>query len=242
MKTTNAIIFSVAIVLAAIFLGNAYVERSNKSGTVNVTGLASKDFVSDIVVWEGDFARLNKDLKQAYAALEQDKEMIKSYLNSKGVSEHDIVFKAVETSEKNEAQYQNGDYIGEEFIGYQLRQSIEIESNDVEGIEELSRSITVLLNQGVKFYSNPPRYYYTKLADLKIEMIQKAAENARIRAKAIASNSGGALGGLRSANMGVFQITGQNSNEDYSWGGAFNTKDKNKTASITMRLVYEVEG
>jgi hypothetical protein len=151
MKTTNAIIFSVAIVLAAIFLGNAYVERSNKSGTVNVTGLASKDFVSDIVVWEGDFARLNKDLKQAYAALEQDKEMIKSYLNSKGVSEHDIVFKAVETSEKNEAQYQNGDYIGEEFIGYQLRQSIEIESNDVEGIEELSRSITVLLNQGVKF-------------------------------------------------------------------------------------------
>ena len=93
MKTTNAIIFSVAIVLAAIFLGNAYVERSNKSGTVNVTGLASKDFVSDIVVWEGNFARLNKDLKQAYAALEQDKEMIKSYLNSKGVSEHDIVFK-----------------------------------------------------------------------------------------------------------------------------------------------------
>jgi hypothetical protein len=73
-------------------------------------------------------------------------------------------------------------------------------------------------------------------------MIQKATENARIRAEAIASNSGGALGGLRSANMGVFQITGQNSNEDYSWGGAFNTKDKNKTASITMRLVYEVEG
>jgi hypothetical protein len=241
MKTTNATLFSVAIVLAAIFLGNAYVERSERSGTVNVTGLGSKDFVSDLIVWEGHFARVNKDLRQAYTALEQDKAMINSYLGSKGVAADDIVFKAVETSELNEAKYQNGDYIGEEFIGYQLRQSVEIESNDVEGIEELSRSITELLNQGVKFYSNPPRYYYTKLADLKIEMIQKATEDARIRAETIASNSGGDLGELRSANMGVFQITGQNSNEDYSWGGALNTRDKNKTASITMRLVYEVE-
>ena len=241
MKTTNAILFSAAIVLAAIFLGNAYVERNDRSGTVNVTGLGSKDFVSDLVVWEGNFARVNKDLRLAYASLEQDKAMIKSYLSSKGVSENDIVFKAVETSEKNEAKYQNGNYIGEEFIDYQLRQSVEIESNDVKGIEELSRSITELLNQGVKFYSNPPRYYYTKLADLKIEMIQKATEDARIRAETIASNSGGELGNLQSANMGVFQITGQNSTEDYSWGGAFNTRDKNKTASITMRLVYEVE-
>jgi len=41
--------------------------------------------------------------------------------------------------------------------------------------------------------------------------------------------------------MGVFQITGQNSNENYSYGGTFNTTSKNKTASITLRTEYAVK-
>jgi hypothetical protein len=41
--------------------------------------------------------------------------------------------------------------------------------------------------------------------------------------------------------MGIFQITGQNSNEDYSWGGVYNTTSKEKTASITMKLTYQVK-
>ena len=241
MKTTNAILFSAAIVLAAFFLGNAYVERSERQGTVNVTGLGTEDFVSDLIVWEGRFVRENRNLKEAYTALEADKQIITEYLLSQGILEKQIVFTAVETSELTEAQYQNGNYIGNQFIGYKLSQSLEIESNEVEKIEILSRSITELLNKGVQFYSESPRYYYTKLADLKVDMIRKASEDARLRAETIVSNAGGELGDLKTANMGVFQITGQNSNEDYSWGGAFNTANKYKTASITMRLVYEVE-
>ncbi|MCB9185909.1 MAG: SIMPL domain-containing protein [Flavobacteriales bacterium] len=241
MKTTNAILFAAAIVLAALFLGNAYVERAEQTGTISVTGLGSEDFVSDLIVWEGRFVRENSDLKAAYAALEQDKSIIREYLVSKGLKPEQVVFKAVSTAEQSEPQYQNGNYIGAKFVGYQLTQAVEIESRDVAKVEELSRSITELMNKGVQFYSNPPRYYYTKMADLKIEMIRKATEDARLRAETIAANSGGELGDLQIATMGVFQITGQNSNEDYSWGGAFNTADKNKTASITMRLVYEVE-
>jgi hypothetical protein len=241
MKTTNALLFSIAIVIAAFFLGNAYVERSETNGTINVTGLGSEDFESDLIVWVGQFSRESKDLQEAYAALEKDKGIIKDYLVSKGIKENEIVFKAVNTNEQNEPQYQDGKYVGNKFVGYLLTQSVEIESHEVKLVEELSRSITELMNKGVQFYSNAPRYYYTKLADLKIEMIRKATEDARVRAETIAANSGGELGDLQSANMGVFQITGQNSNEDYSWGGAFNTADKNKTASITMRLVYEVE-
>jgi hypothetical protein len=74
------------------------------------------------------------------------------------------------------------------------------------------------LNQGVNFYSEAPRYYYTQLADLKIEMISKATEDARIRAEKIAAYSNGELGALQSAKMGVFQITGQNSTENFLLG------------------------
>ena len=72
-------------------------------------------------------------------------------------------------------------------------------------------------------------------------MISKATSDARTRAEMIAKNSGGKLGELISAKMGIFQITGQNSNEDYSWGGTYNTDSKEKTASITMKLDYTVD-
>tara|TARA_A200000113_G_C8844035_1_gene347954 strand:+ start:346 stop:714 length:369 start_codon:yes stop_codon:yes gene_type:complete len=122
-----------------------------------------------------------------------------------------------------------------------LTQSVQIESNKVEKIEKISREVTELLNEGVNFYSEAPRYYYTRLADLKIEMISKATEDARIRAEKIAAYSNGKLGALQAAKMGIFQITGQNSDENYSWGGTFNTSSKDKTASITMKLVYKVK-
>ena len=40
--------------------------------------------------------------------------------------------------------------------------------------------------------------------------------------------------------MGVFQITGANTNEEFSAGGNFNTSSKNKKARITIRLEYIV--
>ena len=160
---------------------------------------------------------------------------------SKGINANNIIFSSVQTTEQRDNKYENGNYVGSIFRGYELSQSVQIEASDVAKIESVSREITELLNKGVQFNSSPPRYYYTKLADLKIEMISKATEDARIRAEKIAENAGGTLGDLISARMGVFQITGQNSGEDYSWGGAYNTASKNKTASITMRLEYNVK-
>ena len=241
MKYISAIIFSIAIVLAAWFLGDAYVSRANPDGVISVTGSGSENFNSDLIVWEGRFSRSNSNLKLAYDQLNRDKEIVRNYLTDQGIKPENIVFNSVQTNEQRENQYQNGNFTGSVFKAYELSQPVKIESSDVELIEGVSREITELLNKGVQFNSSPPRYYYTKIADLKIEMISKATEDARLRAEKIAANSGEALGDLKSADMGVFQITGQNSGEDYSWSGAYNTADKNKTASITMRLEYEID-
>lgn len=239
---TSAIIFGIAIVAASIFLGKAYTDRNKVDGQIEVTGLGKTDFSSDLIVWEGSFGSENTDLKQAYLSLEEKKSTINAYLTNKGIQPEELIYSAVSTSKKTKTIYTiNGDYAGEEFVGYQLNQSLEIESKEVDKIEKVSREITELLNQGVQFYSQAPRYYYTKLADLKIEMISKATEDARLRAEKIAEFSGGALSDLESARMGIFQITGQNSGEDYSWGGTFNTSSREKTASITMKLVYKVD-
>jgi hypothetical protein len=241
-KHLTAAIFAVAIIISAAILGNAIINRNKKSGTVDVTGLGQKDFTSDLVVWEGNFSRQSFEIKNAYADLEKDRKTVTDYLVGKGIPKEQIIFKAVNTNPMYQQNYSSsGNYIGQTFLGHELNQSLQIESREVEKVEQISREITELLMQGVKFYSQAPRYYYTELESLKIEMISRATEDARVRAEKIAENSGSRLGKLLSANMGIFQITGQNSNEDYSWGGTFNTTSKDKTASITMRLSYAVK-
>ena len=239
---TVAIVFAIAIIGASIVLGNAFKNRNNTESNISVTGLGVANFTSDLIVWEGSFSSESMHLKQTYNDLENQKNIIKEYLLSKGIKTDELVFKAVNSRENTRNKYSDdGNYMGEEFLGYILTQSLQIESNDVEKVEKVSREITELLNKGIRFYSDTPRYYYTKLANLKIEMISKATADAKSRAEKIAQNSGGQLGKLLSAKMGIFQITGQNSKEDYSWGGTFNTSSKKKTASITMKLSYKVE-
>jgi hypothetical protein len=72
-------------------------------------------------------------------------------------------------------------------------------------------------------------------------MIADATKDAKERAEKIAENAGSSLGNLKKATMGVIQITAPNSNEDYSYGGTFNTDSKEKEASITIKLEYQVK-
>ena len=238
----TAIIFALAIVASAIVLGNAYWKRSQPASKIAVTGLGETDFISDLIVWEGFFEKEAFSLGDAYSGLEKDRLAVTEYLNSKGIVENEIVFNAVQTRQNTRAEYNNeGRFVGNTFLGYILSQTITIESKEVEKVEKTAREITELLNKEIAFYSQAPRYYFTQLADLKIELISKATEDARLRAENIARNSGASLGKLISASMGIFQITGQNSGEDYSWGGTFNTSSKAKTASITMKLDYGIK-
>lgn len=237
----NTLIIALAVIIAAALFSNAFINRNKKADTISVTGLGGKDFVSDLIVWSGSFSRKNLSLKDAYDALDKDRESIRNYLTSKGVKGEEIVFFAVNISKEYNDSYDNyGNRIRSEFSGYNLNQRVQVESGDVNKVENISREVSELINTGVEFYSNSPEYYYTKLAALKIEMIAEATKDAYIRAQNIAENAGSKVGDLKTASMGVFQIVAQNSSEEYSWGGSFNTASKNKTATITMRLEYNV--
>ena len=106
MKTNfAAIVFSLAIVIAAFLLGNAIVNRNNSDGIIAVTGLGVADFTSDLIVWEGSFAKERAHLKNAYNDLEKDKRVITEYLISRGIKEDELVFNAVKSKKSTKANY-----------------------------------------------------------------------------------------------------------------------------------------
>jgi uncharacterized protein len=176
--------------------------------------------------------------EKGQSKIDSDRERVRKHLTAKGVKNEDIQFSSVDINREYNSRYDDHGNYYSEFIGYSLTQRVTIESSDVDKIERISREVTDLINFGLEFYSNPPKYYYTKLNELKIQMIAAATEDARVRAEQIAENANSSLGSLKNASMGVFQIIGQHSNEDFSWGGSFNTSSKMKTATITVRLEF----
>ncbi len=237
----TALICLTALIGVGVMAG-AYKYKFRAQETITVTGLAEKDFVSDQIVWSGNYSRKMMDLKAAYAQLKADEQTIRSYLLGKGVKESEIVFSAVGIEKEFNTRYDSeGRMLGTDFTGYKLMQSVSVDSRDIDKVEKISREVTELIQSGIEFNSSSPAYYYSKLSELKIDLLAKASADAKERAQTIARNSGSDLGGIKKATMGVFQITGQNSNEDYSYGGVFNTSSKNKTASITIRIDYAVD-
>ena len=237
-----AIVLGLCAIIAFWVAGNAFKYKSKSTETIVVTGLAEKDFVSDLIIWNGSYSRKTFDLKSAYAAVKQDEAAIRNYLKGKGIADNEMVFSSVVINKEFETKTdENGKQLGQTFSGYNLTQTVKVESPNVDKVDKIAREVTELIESGIEFNSSAPLFYNTKLSDVKMDLLARASADAKARAEAIAKNSGSSLGKLRKASMGVFQITGKNSNEDYSYGGAFNTSSRNKTGSITIKMEFAAE-
>lgn len=237
----NSALIAFAVIVSGYLLAKGYQNRGKNTESIHVTGLGEENFTSDLIVWRASFSRKSETLKEAYSLLNQDQNTIRRYLLKKGIKNTEIVFSAVDIEKEYTYDYtENGNVRNTYFAGYNLGQTLTIKSNNVDRVEDLSRQVTELIDAGIELNSSSPEYYYTQLASLKLKMIEAATKDAKDRAEKIAENAGSSLGKLINADMGVFQITGENSSEDYSWGGSFNTSSKKKTANITIRLEYMV--
>ena len=219
-----------------------YKKTAGGSG-LTATGSASSDFESDLIVWRGSFSAYGATTKEAYEIIKNDSQLVKNYLLESGVTEDELVFSSVDISQRYRTEYDaNGNYINNYPDGFDLNQSLTVTSDDIDKVEKVSRDITKLIEAGVQFASFSPEYYCTKLDEVKLELIQKATENAKQRIDIMAEGTGSRAGKLLSANLGVFQITAKNSGSgEFTYDGAFDTSSRFKTAMITVRLNYEAD-
>ena len=113
-------------------------------------------------------------------------------------------------------------------------------SNDVGRIGQIAREATELINQGILIESQAPKYYYTQIGDLKIEMLGEAAKDAKERAQRIALSTGNTIGSVRSAKMGVLQITAADST-DVSDYGVYDTSTIEKDMTAVVNVSFAVD-
>jgi uncharacterized protein len=239
MKSLATVGLACATALVSVLiLSYTFRTRARANDLVNVTGLAKRDFVSDLVVWKGHFVRRDASLKAASEGLRHDLDAVQKFCAAKGVKSAELSFAPVEIEKEFEERTDNSGRLVRTPKGFLLTQRLEIESKEVERIEAFSREVTSLIDAGIEFYSAPPEYYYTNLGELKLEMIAAATRDGRTRAERIVEAAGGRLGALHYSSLGVFQITQPNSSAEFSWSGAYDTRSKRKTASVTIKLQF----
>jgi hypothetical protein len=236
LKSTQIIIlgvcFAVATIVSALVLAQAFIKvKKSSSEIIEVTGSAEKNVVSDKIVWMLSFSRRDRLLVNAFGKLKDDLKTVTQYLKAKGIKQDEMVISPVTTEllyKKNEKGNDTN-----EIEAYVLTQEIKIESSEVVKVTEVSRQSTELIEEDVELISQPPEYFYTKLAELKLEMLGKASADARKRAGQIVSCAGNKIGVMRSARMGVFQITPANSVEVADYG-------MNDTSSLQKKVTAVV--
>lgn len=233
-----AVILAVSFLIGVVIIANVWKSNQRANQTITVTGSAKKDIVSDLGFLRGTISVQSSSLQSAFDELNRQKPILISYLNSKGFPKDKINFFTINSYpiyKTNEQGYQTSIV-----LGYVYNQRIEIKSTDVYKIKELSLDITSLIQKGVVFNVEQPEYHYTKMADLKIEIQAEAAKDAMIRAQKIATATDGTLGPMRTARMGVLQITPRFSNaiSDY---GINDLSSIEKEISGVVNASFEIE-
>jgi hypothetical protein len=194
------------------------VERS-----IHVTGSAKKRITSDLIEWTAVIEAHAPDRTAAYKELRQEADRAVAFLKAQGIKPEEIQPQSATFTEEFDTQEEIKVLPGTNvptrtekkvFKGFTTRQVIAVSSTDVARIEKASREVTSLLEEGISITSEPPAYFYTRLGELKIEMLAAAGKDARARADNIIHNAGGAeIGRLINADMGIININPANSTE-----------------------------
>jgi uncharacterized protein len=229
---------AVALVLSSIVMAWAITQNKKSDQTITVTGSARKRIKSDLVIWRAGVSYQGLQPQDAYKSLTDGVSRIKQYLVSKGITDGQITISSISSTTLHAKDSEGNET--SEITGYNLRQEVQVRSNDVDRIEKIAREATELINQGILLESGSPEYYYTKIADLKIEMLAAAAVDAKQRAEQVAKSTGSSIGSVRTARMGVMQITAADSNE-VSDSGINDTSSLEKDITAVVNVGFAVD-
>ena len=242
LRSTQIIIlgicFVVATIVSTVIFSQGLIKIKKFSNEViKVTGSAEKNIVSDYMVWTSSFSRKDLKMVDAFNKLKEDLVTVKEYIASNGVKQEEIIIypAATEVLYKKTEKGTNTN----EIEGYRLTQGLEIRSKYVAKTTDISRRSTELIEKGIEFMSYPPEYFYTKLTELKLEMLAEATSNAKKRAEQMAVSTGNKIGVMRSARMGIFQITPVNS-FDVSDYGYNDTTSLEKKVNAVVNIEFAI--
>ena len=206
-STLRTVVLAVAIVFAAGLVGRGIVQFRLADRYVSVKGVAERDVVADVGIWPLRFVAAADLLEQARDKIEGDRRRVTAFLVRAGVDSSAVSLRSLEVTDVEANPYSQGPVRSR----YIVNMTLVVRSNDVERLRQASQSIGELVAAGVvlsggEYGGGGPTYLFTRLNDLKPEMLAESTANARKAAQQFALESGSKVGAIRRATQGIFEI------------------------------------
>ena len=159
-----------------------------------------------------------------------------SFLSKHGISENEVELQQVQVQDLLAQSYRNHNVDQNRYI---LTQTYLVRTHNINAVDLAAKKIGELIRQGVAFSqsgSTAPTYLFTKLNEIKPDMLAEAIQNARQAAGEFAQNSGQNVGTIKRASQGVFQILPR----DQSYTVA-ESQQKNKTVRVVSTVHFYLD-
>lgn len=204
-----ALVLAAGLVVGALLFGLGIGSARAGDRFVTVKGVAEREVRADLAIWPLRLVAADNDLARASATLRDSERAVRAFLARQGIDSTQITRQDFSATDAYTNQYGPPQVTSR----YALRQTLVVRSDDPAEVQRASEHVAELVSAGVVLSSGSeyggasgPTFLFTGLNTVKPGMIEEATAQAREAAEQFARDARSALGGIRRANQGIFEI------------------------------------
>lgn len=196
-----SIVLGLFFVLGMYIFGNYILQTRKSEQYVSVKGLAEKEVFADLGSWMIVASQADNNLGQLKQSLNNQMASIEGWLMEKGFEKGEIKVEEFGIRENIYGQTQ---------ARYTASLQVLLTTGNVEALDRCSGQINELLDRGVSItgdrWETRPRYFFTRINDIKPELLREATKAALVSAEEFAQNADASVGGIRRARQGIISL------------------------------------
>lgn len=207
-----AAILGLGIVAGGYLMGDGLRRARMADRAVTVRGLAERNVTADLATWDVSFSAQGTDLGSVQSEIDRDSRTITNFFQQSGFPGN-----AVSDGGGSINSFYDADRGG---TVYTISRSLVFRSNDVMRAQRAYSRQFDLIRNGVELSEGSGMVFsFTRLNEVKPDMITASIQDARNGAERFARDSGTSVGGIRTATQGYFSIGARDGDEDTGGGG-----------------------
>ena len=228
-----------ALAVAGVWIAHLFVgaihDRNHLHDTMTITGSAHVPITSNLVHWSVSVTGSAWMRAEAASTMRHDLATPRAFLRRSGIPDAAIQESVVESETPTMRLSKT-----KTRTAYHVTQGLDVSTGKIDAVEGASVHLAVLIEDGIDISADPLEYVSTDLDAAKHRALKAATEEARRRADILVTGLGDRLGPMRSASLGVYQITQRDSTDVSDYGiNDTSTRDKDVTAVVSATFAVE---
>lgn len=199
------VLLAVGMLVGGIQIKEAVEIWKRSDRVVTVKGLAEREVKVDLVLWPLSYNVSANSLEELHDAIRATEAKIGGFLVRSGFTEEEISRALPQVTDQWATWY------GENRPAerYRAEGVVLVRTEQVDLVKEVMERTDELVKEDVllsRSWEHRPQFIFTRLNDIKPEMIAEATREARRAAMQFAEDSGSRVGKIRTAQQGYFTI------------------------------------